>query len=142
MLASVVFFLAARVIASVHRLCFMVFFAAAAVFVIFTKASHSQWHVTINITKSELLPALPFGSSFLLILFSLSPLSRLMQIGKLPSACLSFCLPPPSLQPWSSLWFVCVSVQMGLLVVFPSLLRLCLTSRLLTVVATSFCQPF
>ena len=43
----------------------------------------------------SLPPPLPFGSSCSRIFVSLSPLSRLVQSGKSPSACLSLCLPPP-----------------------------------------------
>ena len=75
-------------------------------FVFFIDASHTQWHVTVN-----------FCSSFLVILFSLSSVSRLIQTGKSPSTCLSFCLPPSSLLHLSTSRFLCFAVQIGLLIV-------------------------
>ena len=99
----------------------------------FCFCSHTQWHVTVDVCLLLLLSDLRS-----LVLVSLSPLSRLIQNGTSTSACLSFCLPPPSLFLLSSLSFFGVSVWMWLLVVFPSSQRLCPTSRLLTFVATSF----
>ena len=108
-----------------HRFVFAVSFAAAA-FVFFTKASHTQWHVPVDVSKFESASSSSSFRIFVpLILVSLSP-----------SACLSFCLPPPSLFLFSS--FFCVSVQMWLLVVFPSSVRL--LSHLTT--AHSRCDEF
>ena len=137
--ASAVFLPAARITASAHHLVVVVFFAAAAVFVFFIDASHTQWHVTVTIAKFESASSFSFlGLRFYSFCFNLSSPSRLIKTGKSPSTCLSLCLPPPSLIHLPSSWVLCVAVHIGLLIVFPSPLRLCPTSRLFRVVATSF----
>ena len=75
---------------------------------------------------------------FFSFLSSLLLFSRLVHAGKSPSTCLSFCLLPPSLVHLSLPWCPCVVVCNWLFVAFPSPLRLCPVSRLLTVVAMSF----
>ena len=111
---------AAQIFATACRFASAVFFAAAvlnfilaaAVLVFFTVTAHTQWNVIVAI--SEFVSAPSFYSlefSFSLFSASLSSLFRLMQHGKSPSTCLSFCLPPPSPFLLSSLWSLCVSVQ-------------------------------
>ena len=58
--ASAVVLPAVRNAASAHRLVFVVFFAAAAVFVFFIEASHAQWHVSVNIAKFESVSSFSF----------------------------------------------------------------------------------
>ena len=77
------------------------------------KASHTHWNITVRgFGVCVCLLLLLSNLRFLSFLFHLSPLSCLMQYGKSPSACLSFCLPPPSLFLLSSpLVFLCFCVD-------------------------------
>ena len=65
-----------------------------------------------------------------------------MHEGKSPSTCLNLRLPPPLTSKYSWFWFSCTISSPRLLIVVPSFLRLIPTSRLLTVVATSFFDKY
>ena len=121
--ASAVILLAVQNAASAHRPFFGLFCCCCCLYFLH-QASHTQWHVFVNITKFESASSFSVPILVFLALFSLL-FSRLMHAGKSPSTCLSFCLPPPSLVHLSFPWFPCVVVYMWLLEVFPSSLRLC-----------------
>ena len=94
--ASAVFFAAVQFFATAHRFASAVSFAAAAVLFYSSKLRILSGTSPSTFRSLCLPPSLPFESSFSLIVVSMSPPPRLMQCGKSPSACLSFCLQPPS----------------------------------------------